>query len=101
MTNVKPRAVNLHIEELVLHGFNPADRYLIGEAVERELGRLFTEQGVPPSLLGGDEPARLNGGTFEIATGAPAEEVGAQVAQAVYGGLADGRAGRSTDPASR
>ena len=34
----------------MLHGFAPGDRYRIGDAVERELARLFAEQGVPPSL---------------------------------------------------
>ena len=36
--------LNLHIEELVLHGFAPGDRYRIGEAVQQELTRLFAEQ---------------------------------------------------------
>ena len=45
--------IELHIEELVLHGFEPGDRHRIGEAIERELARLFAEQGTPPSLAQG------------------------------------------------
>ena len=45
--------VELNIEELVLHGFPPGEHQHIGEAVERELSRLFAEQGVPPSLVHG------------------------------------------------
>lgn len=79
--------VELHLEELVLHGFSPGDRYRIGEAVERELTRLFIEQGVPPSLAQGGEVGRLDGGMFKVAPGSKAEAIGAQIAQAVYGEL--------------
>jgi len=84
---MKPENVELHIEELVLRGFAPGDRYRIGEAVERELARLLDEQSVPPSLAQGSEVAGLDGGAFEVAHGSKAEAVGIQVAQAVYGGL--------------
>ena len=59
---MKPENVELHIEELVLRGFAPGDRYRIGEAVERELAHLFSEQGTPPSLA---QEARLHGWTVE------------------------------------
>lgn len=78
--------VDLHIEELVLHGFAPGDRYRIGDALERELDRLFTEQGVPPSPRS-SELAYLDGGAFEVEPGSGAEEIGVRVARAVYGGL--------------
>lgn len=84
---MKPETVELHIEELVLRGFAPGDRYRIGEAVERELARLFGEQGVPPSLARGSGIERLDSGAFEVAHGSKAEAVGVQVAQAIYGGL--------------
>jgi hypothetical protein len=84
---MKPENVELHIEELVLRGFAPGDRYRIGEAVERELARLFTEEGVPPSLARRSGIERLDGGAFEVAHGLKAEAIGVQVAQAVFGGL--------------
>ena len=84
---MKPPNIELHIEELVLHGFAPADRYRIGEMVERELARLFAEEGVPTTLTGGLEARQLDAGTFHVAANSKAETVGAQVAQAVYGGL--------------
>jgi len=80
-------AIELHIEELVLHGFAPGDRYRIADAVERELARLFAEQGVPPSLAQEAEMARLDAGAFKMAPGAREEAVGAQVAHTVYGGF--------------
>ena len=74
-----PARIELHIEELVLHGFAPGDRRPLGEAVERELTR----------LLGGGAPApppRAQGGAVD--------RTGLQVAQAVYaqiGGTTKGR----------
>ncbi|MGH6611939.1 MAG: hypothetical protein ACRECQ_16975 [Burkholderiaceae bacterium] len=79
--------IELHIEELVLHGFAPRDRSRIGEAVERELARLFAEHGTPPSLTQGSEVANLDGGAFEVEPGAKPKAIGAQVARTVYGGL--------------
>ena len=61
----------------MLHGFAPGDRYRIADAVERELARLFAEQGVPPSLAQEAEVAQLDAGAFEIAPGAKVEAVGA------------------------
>ncbi len=84
---MKPRNIEVYIEELILHGFDPKDRYAIGEAVQRELSRLFTEQGAHPSLSQGHEIARLDAGSFNVKTGARAEAIGTQVAQSVYGGM--------------
>jgi len=86
---MKPANLELHIEQLVLRGFEPGDRYRIGEAVERELTRLFVEQGKPSSLAESYEVANLDGGAFEVATGAKPEVIGVQVGQAVYGGLSE------------
>lgn len=40
--------LHVHIDELVLHGFDVASRHGIGDAVQAELQRRFAEQ---PSLL--------------------------------------------------
>lgn len=79
--------IDLHIEELVLHGFSPGDRYRIGEAVELELTRLITEHGIPSSLSQGGELARMNGGTFNMSPNSRAEVIGARAAQSVYKGF--------------
>jgi hypothetical protein len=75
--------IELHIEELVLHGFAPEDCCRIGEAVERELASLLGEQGMP-SLENGLEIAGLNVGDISIAKGARPEATGAQIARAIY-----------------
>ncbi|MEH1828428.1 MAG: hypothetical protein V7L22_24345 [Nostoc sp.] len=78
--------VELHIEELVLHGFEGGDRDRIGEAVQQELTRLFA-QGVPPSLAQGGEIGRLDGGGFEMTASMQSGAIGVQIAQSIYGGL--------------
>lgn len=84
---MKPKNIELYIEELVFHGFAHGDRYRIGEAVEQELARMFADRGVPQSLAEGGEIASVDGGAFEVAPGSRADVVGVQVAKAVYGGL--------------
>ena len=84
---MKPKNIELNIDELVLYGFSLGDRYRIGEAVERELTRLLGDRGVPQSLERGGEVANMDGGAFEVATRSRPQVVGAQVAKAVYGGL--------------
>ncbi|HYP21340.1 MAG TPA: hypothetical protein VEY08_14810 [Chloroflexia bacterium] len=80
--------IELDIEELVLHGFAAADQHLIGAAVKSELARLFAERGVPTLLARGGEAPHLDAGLFQVAPSATPTAIGAQVAQAVYGGLA-------------
>lgn len=77
--------VELHIEELVLHGLSPYDRFRIGDALERELNRLFIERGVPP--VQGGYIGRLDGGAFEAKPDATPEVMGDSIARAVYRSL--------------
>ena len=79
--------VELHIEQLVLHGFPPGERYGIAEAVERELTRLLAEQGVPAGLEQAGAVARLDGGSSAVIPDAQPEALGRQIAQAVYRGF--------------
>ena len=84
---MKPRNIELNVEELVLHGFSPGDRYRIGEVVERELVHMIAERDLPSSLADGGKIDHLDGGAFEAAQGSRPEEIGLQVAQAVYRGV--------------
>ena len=81
------KKINLHIKELVLEGFDSADRHRIGDAVERELARLLAINDAPPSLASDHSVEQLHGGTFEAARGAKPEFVGAQIAAVIHGGL--------------
>ena len=80
------RPIELHIEELVLHGFAPGHLSRIREAVESELHRLLAEQGLPEWLPAEGHLERRDGGQFAIRTGAKSQHIGGQVAQAIYKG---------------
>ena len=82
-----PRSIDLHIDELVLHGFAPGDRYAIAEAVERELARLFAKGDMPAAFVDRVEITRMDAGAFNVVRGSDAETIGGQVAHAVYGRL--------------
>ena len=83
-----PRALDLRIEELVLHGFRPEDRQRIVAALNQELTRAFAEQGIPERLLAGGDIDRLDAGSFTAAAGAAPHTIGTQLARALYRGLA-------------
>lgn len=49
------RHIDIHIDEIVLHGVSAADRAAIGDGISSELGRLLAERGLPPGLLAAAE----------------------------------------------
>ncbi|MEO6672191.1 MAG: hypothetical protein ABIN93_02065 [Ginsengibacter sp.] len=79
--------IEVNIDELVLHGFSPADRVLIGQAVEHELTSMFSQQGVPPSLIKNNNVPFLNGGSFQMKANTSPGSIGNQIAGTVYSGL--------------
>jgi hypothetical protein len=78
--------LELHIDELVLHGFAPGDRFRIRDAVERELSRLFLGQ-LPTLLANPAEIDRKTAPPIKIASSARPEVIGRRVAQSIYQGL--------------
>jgi hypothetical protein len=92
---VRPRAIEVHIEELVLDGFARRDRLAIADAVEAELTRLIAEGGV--GALGERQASveRVQAGSFRAEAGARGAAIGAETAKAVFGGItSDGDGGR-------
>lgn len=79
--------VEIRIEELALTGLPPADPERLGSAIQDHLARLIGERGVPPSMSRDGVVAEVSGGTLDLRAGASAEEIGSQVARAVYEGL--------------
>ncbi len=77
--------VEIVIDELILHGFSPADRYRIGNSLSLELERLVMDQGlqVHESM---DIPS-LRAAPVKLPSGSRPDLVGARVAEAVYKGL--------------
>ncbi len=82
----QPQAIELHIEELVLHGFEPGQRRAIAQAVEEALAQLLTERGLPPGWEDGVQIDQLDAGQFDVIPAARPAAIGGQVAQALYAG---------------
>jgi hypothetical protein len=87
MTGSQAVNLELHIEELVLHGLEHVDRAQIGRAVEQKLWRLIAEGGAPRMLTTSREIGQIAGGEFDLTYGSTATEIGNQVAEAVYGSM--------------
>jgi hypothetical protein len=90
---LKPRAVELHVGQLVLEGFRPGDRHRIGAAMERELARLMSEHGVPAALGAGGEVPVLRAPAAALPADASPSILGARLARSVYGALGGGGEG--------
>lgn len=80
--------VDVHVEELVLHGLPRLDAHRVGEAVERELASMVATRGLPTSLQADRAAASLDGGAFPLGTGEDIRGLGARIAGNVYGSLA-------------
>lgn len=78
------RPIRVHINELVLHGFDPLDRYAIGDAVRNELSETLGESGW--SDAASVSIPRLRAGTVD-AKPRRGEGIGTEVAHAVQGAL--------------
>lgn len=81
---MKKPPLRLHIEELVLHSFNPHDRYAIADAFQQELSRLLTEQLVNPSF---SSASRVDAGAFQVEQHTKPNSIGNQIAGVVHRGL--------------
>ncbi len=79
--------IALHIDQLVLHGFERMDTRAIGAAVQNELTMLLTREGFPAALSRGGGLSALNGGNFKVPAGASATAIGQQIARSLYKGL--------------
>ena len=79
-----PQSFEIHIEELVLHGLPPGDRFQIAASLKQELERVFRDRGIEPSLIDGGAIAWVDGGSFEVRPADRAETIGRQIAQAFY-----------------
>jgi hypothetical protein len=76
--------LELYIEELRLHGFKRADREKIEAAVQSEILRLISEEGIPAGL-NRDGEVKLAGGRFSVPATASPEQAGVQVARQIFG----------------
>lgn len=83
---MRPR-LTVHIERLVLHGFPAVQAQAMARSLEKELARLLSQGDQPFAPNQGGDFYRLDGGSISLPHDPDAQETGASVAQAVYGGL--------------
>jgi len=80
-------SIQLHIEELVLHGFSPHDRHHIADAVQNELTRLLADRGLPQAHAPGAGLDRADAGGFHVSREDGIARIGEQVAACLYRSL--------------
>ena len=81
--------INLHIDRLVLDGL-PIDRHqgpLVKAAVEAELSRLLTANGLANSFLAGGATPSVPAPGIEMSNDRNAARLGQQIGSAIYGGI--------------
>lgn len=83
---MSPGEVEVYVEELILYGVSPRDRYHLAGSLERELGRLLAGQ-VPASLTRPARIGHMDAGQISVARAAPARRIGADIAGAIFRGL--------------
>ena len=81
---IKPR-IEIQIDELVLHGFSPAQRYAIGDFLALELERLLLDGDL--SFHENMDIPVIRSSVIKINPESKPDMVGAQVAQALLGSL--------------
>jgi len=81
--------INLHIDRLVLDGL-PIDHHqgpLIKAAVEAELSRLLTANGLANSLMTGGAMPSAPAPGIQVSRDSNPARLGQQIGRAIYGGI--------------
>ena len=79
-----PFSGQLHIEELVLHGFPITFGHAIGDAAQQELTRVLATRGMPAQMM--QDTTHAGARSFQLPPDAKPKAIGALVANAVFGG---------------
>jgi hypothetical protein len=81
--------INLHIERLILDGLpiEPGQGALVKAMLEAELSRLIGAHGLSASLQAGAALPGLRASALELNAEKNPAQIGAQIAQAVYGSI--------------
>ena len=76
--------IELHIEELVLHGFSHSDRHRIGGFIEQELTKLISNGSILKDCKQDVQIPYLDGGSFAMRSDTKIESTGVEIARSVY-----------------
>ncbi len=89
--------IHLHIERLILDGL-PIERSQgphVQAAVEAELSRLLTQNGLAANLQAGGAMPSVHANALQLTNDRSPTQVGRQIAQAVYSGIGETRSTHS------
>ena len=83
--------VELYIDELVLDGFDPSERYRIGDALEAELRKLLLKGDLPAAVSSARqtnfEYDSVDANPIQLESNPSSRSVGGEVAGALHGAL--------------
>lgn len=77
------KRIIVHIDSLVLRGFNHEDRHAIAAGLQQELAKLFTDPQVAQQLTVKRNVSRLRVGSININTGSKPQGVGVEAARGI------------------
>ena len=85
--------IRIHIERLILDGLpiTHSQGPLVQAAVEAELTRLFTENGLVESFRAGGAVPSMRADAIQLTSGSNPSQIGTQIAGAVYSGIGNQR----------
>jgi hypothetical protein len=81
------KRVIVHIDNLVLKGFNHEDRHAISAGLQQELTRQFADPHAAQQLTARGALSRLRVGSIKISPDAKPQGVGAQAARGIVRGM--------------
>lgn len=81
------RRIAVRIEELILHGFAPADRHRIARAVQKELVKRLRQGGMQDLAKEPSALAHIDGGAFHVPAGEAPWTIGARIGASIYQSL--------------
>lgn len=81
--------INVNIERLILRGvpLTPQQRHALHGRVERELSRLLTSGGGDYSSISDHHVARVSAAPIQLTRQNNPQQLGSQIAAAIYGGI--------------
>lgn len=83
---LSPRRIEIHIEELVLHGVAPVDRRAVSDALQREFETLVARDGVAALLSRAESLTQQSARPITLAPGARPTALGVEVARTIHRG---------------
>lgn len=85
------QSIEIHIDELILHGFPLHQRHQIAEMIQAELQHLLTTNGIPEGLANGGSSHFLDAGSFDVQPTAKPGSIGKSIAGSVYNRFSNGK----------